>query len=57
VVGVASDVLLGGVERALGTLGSDLLLDLHHVSVKEAMSKTHVRQTLSDRSCDECQCH
>jgi hypothetical protein len=28
VVGVASDVLLGDVERALGGLRSDLLLDL-----------------------------
>lgn len=28
VVGVASDMLLGGVERALGSLRSDLLLNL-----------------------------
>jgi hypothetical protein len=28
VVGVSSGVLLGNIERALGGLGSDLLLDL-----------------------------
>jgi hypothetical protein len=50
VVGVTSDVLLGNVERALGGLRSDLLLDLKVCQWCGSVAKVEVSSTLSDRS-------
>ena len=50
VVGVASGVLLGNVERALGRLRSDLLLDLKSCQYCVWAVKMDETPTLSDRS-------
>lgn len=49
-VGMASGVLLGNVERALGRLGSDLLLDLKAYQYCAWAVKAGESSTLSDRS-------
>jgi hypothetical protein len=50
VVGVASGVLLGNVERALGGLESDLLLDLEVCQWCAWAGEVRESSTLSDRS-------
>jgi hypothetical protein len=50
VVGVTSHVLLGNVERALGGLRSDLLLDLKVCQWCASEAKVEESLTLSDRS-------
>ena len=50
VVGVASGVLLGNVERALGGLRSDLLLDLKACQYCARAMRARENSTLSDRS-------
>jgi hypothetical protein len=50
VVGVTSDVLLGNVERALGRLRSDLLLDLKVCQCRVRVAMVEESLTLSDRS-------
>jgi hypothetical protein len=50
VVGGASGVLLGNVERALGGLRSDLLLDLKACQYCEWKERVRWSSTLSDRS-------
>ena len=50
VVGVASGMLLGNVERALGGLGSDLLLDLEVCQWCAWVVEVEESSTLSDRS-------
>jgi hypothetical protein len=50
VVGVASGMLLGNVKRALGGLGSDLLLDLEVCQWCAWAGEVGDNSTLSDRS-------